>query len=196
MADESFWISPSFLSGRAFCDSVFDRALICGHYNPHMMDLLSLMITRETILEQEKQSWFMSINVPAPYVNKTFLDFFCFSTLFSVVPVALYRSEPATPQYTYTNPLPQTILTQYDKLMVLVPYILISKQDHYEHLITGDVEWGKKYCERNSKTNPDIILMNDLHEKQKRNKGDKETDTLVDVVPGSDQYIQLEYLDK
>jgi len=122
----SFWSSPSFMSGRVFCDSIFERFTVCGHYNEHLMDLLQVMITRE-VLQRKHQSRLMGMPVPRPFVNKHYIDYFEFSALYGCVPVALYRTKD-NHEYTYTNPDPTTRLDANDKIMLLVPNNLIKEK--------------------------------------------------------------------
>jgi len=142
-----FWSSYSFMSGSAFCDSIFERLIVCGHYNEHLMDLLQVIITRET-LQRKLQSKLMSISVPPPFVGKTYLNFFKFSYLYGCVPVALYRRKENIP-YTYTNPDPDTVIDAKDLIMILIPNILNKPKNKelLKSLKQGDIFEGEKYFE-------------------------------------------------
>jgi len=147
-----FWSSFSFMSGSAFCDSIFERLIVCGHYNEHIMDLLQVIITRET-LQRKLQSRLMAIRVPLPFVGKTYIDFFKFSYLYGCVPVALYRRQESFP-YSYTNPDPNTVLDAKDLIMILIPNTLNKpkNKDLLESLKKGDILVGENHFDTWKKT--------------------------------------------
>jgi len=135
------------MSGRAFCGSIFDRIVVFGFFNEHLVDLLHLMITRETG-EQEKsyQSWLLGIPIPDSFVGKTYSQFFDFAILFSAIPVALYRTIKQY-SYTYTNPIGETILNDTDLALVLVPYALVKDIDEtkFNNFKQGNTAYAEKY---------------------------------------------------
>jgi len=137
----SFWSSDLYMSGRAFCDSIFERFIVCGHYNEHLMDLLQVIITREAF-QREQQSRLMGIRVPAPFVNKTYVKYFEFCSLYGCIPVALYRNKE-NHEYTYNNPASTTVLEANDKIMLLVPNILLKNRTEFDKLEEGNVQGGK-----------------------------------------------------
>jgi len=136
------------MSGRVFCDSIFERLIVCGHYNEHLMDLLQVIITRETF-QRKLQSCFMQIHVPLRFVNKTYLDFFKFSYLYGCVPVALYRLRKEGIPYTYTNPEANTKLKDNDKIMLLIPNDLnkTKNKELFQKFKDGDKIEGEKFFE-------------------------------------------------
>jgi len=102
------------------------------------------------------QSWLVGINVPKPFVNKTYQEFFEFSHQLGCVPVALYRYQ--TPRsrgmqsllgirYTFTNPAPSTKLGQLDQIMVLVPFSMVLDKAMFRKLELGKLRQKNKEIE-------------------------------------------------
>jgi len=152
-SDQNFWSSPSFMSGRAFCGSIFDRIVVFGFFNEHLVDLLHLMITRETGDKVKNfQSWLLGIPIPDSFVGKSYSQFFEFSVLFSAIPVALYRSVDQY-SYTYTNPIGDTSLTDTDLALVLVPYALVKDSDEtrFNNYKRGNTGYAEKYFKEKRK---------------------------------------------
>jgi len=132
------------MSGRAFCRSIFDRIVVFGYFNEHLVDLLHLMITRECKFDdsgKNPQSWLLGIPIPPTFVKRTYEAFFEYTSIYSATPVALYRTpkrkdppfkHKEEESYTYTNPDKDILLKANDFALVLVPYTLVKNHDKFQ----------------------------------------------------------------
>eukprot|EP00164_Ancoracysta_twista_P004635 GFYU01006262.1.p1 GENE.GFYU01006262.1~~GFYU01006262.1.p1 ORF type:complete len:467 (-),score=119.15 GFYU01006262.1:126-1526(-) len=130
--NEDWYRFPAFAAGRIYSASMFDSLTCQTYFNPHIIGTLEVLLSAGStaIYEESERSELPCIEqipIPPEFIARTYMDLFEYLVFeHAMIPLGLYRS-PAAPRgnnlcYVLTNPLPHTMLFEFDLIYVVRRY--------------------------------------------------------------------------
>lgn len=131
---KEYHFSEYFVSGQVFASSMLDSLLCQYFYNPYLSFIIKALISGDKPNNKGKEkstfalylllvnTHFYQIAVPEEYAEKPYSSLFDYLLQYRIIAIGLYRhshTQNAPASYVYTNPRPDTVVYEKDKVYVM-----------------------------------------------------------------------------